>query len=162
MVQRKREFTHKQQSQLVCLSSGVAANTPGLTEWQKSNAHEGPNGNVVPPNNWKAYFGGSAWEWVPSRQQFYYHLFYPQQPDLNWREPEVETAMRAVMRFWLNRGVTGFRLDAIQALFEDPRLQNARRPEIPIPNEHAWNMPEVHDVLRRLRTMVDGYPASVS
>lgn len=62
-----------------------------------------------------------------------------------------------VMRFWLNRGVSGFRLDAIQALFEDPRLQNAVHPETPIPNEHAWDMPEIHDVLRRLRTMLDSY-----
>jgi alpha-glucosidase len=139
-------------------SDGIIASSPNLAEWQKSNIHDGPNGKVVPPNNWKSYFGGSAWEWVPARKQFYYHLFYRQLPDLNWREPAVETAMMGVLRFWLDRGVSGFRLDAIQALYEDQRLQNATNPEKPIPNEHAWNMPEVHDVLRRLRTMVDSYP----
>ncbi len=139
-------------------NDGIPASTPNLAEWQGANVHEGPQGRVVPPNNWKAYFGGSAWEWVPSRQQFYYHLFYRQQPDLNWREPEIEAAMTRVLRFWMDRGVSGFRLDAIQALFEDPQLQNAIHPEIPIPYEHAWNMPEVHDVLRHLRTMIDSYP----
>ena len=85
---------------------------------------QGPHGWVVPPNNWSSLFQGSAWEWVPARGQFYYHFFYKQQPDLNWRNPAVEKAMFDAMRFWLDRGVAGFRLDAITTLFEDPTLHN--------------------------------------
>ncbi len=84
------------------------------------NAHEGR----VPPNNWISLFGGSAWQWVPAVHQFYYHKFYKQQPDLNWRNPAVEKAMFGAMQFWLDRGVAGFRLDAIPTLFEDPQLRD--------------------------------------
>jgi alpha-glucosidase len=73
-------------------------------------------GKRAPPNNWVSLFGGSAWEYVPGIDQFYYHRFYRQQPDLNWRNPHVERAMFEVMRFWLDRGVAGFRLDAITSL----------------------------------------------
>ncbi len=101
-------------------NDGVDANAPGVTAFQKRFVHEGK----VPPNNWESVFGGSAWEWVPARKQFYYHRFYRQQPDLNWRNPAVEAAMFDAMRFWLDRGVAGFRLDAISTLFEDTRLRN--------------------------------------
>ena len=76
-------------------NSGIAAATPGVTEYQKRFEHDG----MVPPNNWESAFGGSAWEWVAARRQFYYHKFYKQQPDLNWRNPAVEAAMFASMRF---------------------------------------------------------------
>ncbi len=91
-------------------------------------SHHGLNGPVVPPNNWVSLFGGSAWEWVPAVHQFYYHKFYTQQPDLNWRNPAVERAMFGAMRFWLDRGVAGFRLDAIPSLFEDPQLRDEQEP----------------------------------
>jgi alpha-glucosidase len=126
-------------------------------------AHEGR----LPPNNWVSAFGGSAWEWVPSVHQYYYHKFYKQQPDLNWRNPAVESAMFAAMRFWLERGVAGFRLDAIPTLFEDPKLGNAR--ELGGTNEQGDpnldesltnNLPEVHGVIRRLRAMVGRYPGN--
>ncbi|HEX7815199.1 alpha-glucosidase [Dyella sp.] len=142
-------------------NDGIDASTPGITPLQKRFAHDGK----VPPNNWESVFGGSAWEWVPARKQFYYHRFYVQQPDLNWRNPAVEKAMFDTMRFWLDRGVAGFRLDAISTLFEDPQLRND--PERPgtndqgDPNLHSLysdNLPEVHDVIRRLRAMVDTYP----
>jgi alpha-glucosidase len=130
------------------------------------NEHMGPHGLVVPPNNWISLFGGSAWEWSPARQQFYYHKFYKQQPDLNWRNPAVEQAMFNVMRFWLDRGVAGFRLDAVPTLFEDVQLRDE---PVAAPGRNAQGdpllsdiytnmLPEVHDVLRRLRVMVDGYP----
>ena len=83
------------------------------------------SGRHRPPNNWVSLFGGSAWEYVPALDEFYYHLFYRQQPDLNWRNPHVERAMFDAMRFWLDRGVDGFRLDAIGALYEDPQLRDA-------------------------------------
>ncbi len=142
-------------------NSGVPANSPGVGEFQKKNEHDG----VVPPNNWESFFGGSAWEWIPARRQFYYHKFYRQQPDLNWRSPAVVDAMSEMMKFWLRRGVAGLRLDAIPTLFEDAKLRD--EPELggtndqgdPNLNEiYTANLPEVHDVLRRLRAMVDEFP----
>ena len=123
------------------------------------------DGTPIPPNNWISDFGHSAWEWVPARKQFYYHEFYKQQPDLNWRNPKVEQAMFSMVRFWLDRGVAGFRFDAIPDLFEDPQL----RDEKVLPGTNAYgdprldtslteNLPEVHDVMRRLHTMVAKYP----
>jgi alpha-glucosidase len=144
-------------------NDGIDANTAGATALQKHNIHDGR----MPPNNWESVFGGSAWQWVPARKQFYYHRFYVQQPDLNWRNPAVEKAMFATMKFWLDRGVAGFRLDAISTLFEDPQLRND--PERPgtnaqgDPNLHSQysdNLPEVHDVMRRMRAMVDTYPGN--
>ncbi len=144
---------------------GIPANTPGVTAYQRKYLHEGSSGQVVPPNNWVSGFGGSAWEWVPARQQFYYHEFYKQQPDLNWRNPAVEKAMFGVMQFWLDRGVAGFRLDAIPALFEDPQLRN--NPETGginaqgdpnVGDLYTNNLSEVHDVIRRMRAMVARYP----
>lgn len=138
-------------------NSGIPADSSGAGEFQKRNEHDG----VVPPNNWESFFGGSAWEWVPARRQFYYHKFYKQQPDLNWRNPAVEAAMFDVMKFWLRRGVAGFRLDAIPELFEDAQLRN--EPELGGTNDQGdpnleevrtANQPEMHDVLRRLRAMV--------
>ena len=121
-------------------------------------------GRPLPPNNWVSLFGGSAWTFVPAVGQFYYHRFYRQQPDLNWRNPAVEQAMFGVMRFWLDRGVAGFRLDAITELFEDEKLRDA--PELggvnaqgdPILSDvYVKNLPEVHEVMRRLRAMTDSY-----
>jgi alpha-glucosidase len=141
--------------------SGVPVDSPGITEYQKRFAREG----MAPPNNWVAGFGGPAWEWVPARKQFYYHFFYKQQPDLNWRNPAVEAAMFSMMQFWLDRGVAGFRLDAIPMLFEDPQLRNEgergglnAHGDPNLDHRYTYNLPEVHDVLRRLRRLVDTYP----
>jgi alpha-glucosidase len=139
-------------------NDGIPASTPNLPDAQKQNVHKGPKGDVAPPNNWQSAFGGSAWEWVPARQQFYYHMFYPQQPDLNWRNPEVEQAMFNVMRFWLDRGVSGFRLDAIQMLYEDPQLRSAPQGNAMFSLGYTYDLPEIHDVLRRLHAMVASYP----
>ena len=138
-------------------NDGVPASAPNLSDQQKTNVHTGPSGNVVPPNNWNSFFGGSAWEWVPARQQFYYHAFLKEQPDLNWRNPAVEKEMFSAMKFWLDKGVSGFRLDAIQTLFEDPKLQD-NPPNGGLFGGHTSNLPEVHDVIRRLRAMLDTYP----
>ena len=122
-------------------------------------------GQPQPPNNWVSLFGGSAWEFVPAVRRFYYHRFYRQQPDLNWRNPEVEQAMFAAMRFWLDRGVAGFRLDAITELFEDAQLRDApvlggvnAFGDPNLSDIYTKNLPEVHDVMRRLRAMTDTYP----
>jgi len=124
------------------------------------------SGAPHPPNNWVSLFGGSAWQWVPAVQQYYYHEFYRAQPDLNWRNPQVERAMFDTLRFWLDRGVAGFRLDAITTLFEDPQLRdepvkpgvNAQGDPI-LTRIYTDNLPEVHGVIRRMRRMVDSYPA---
>jgi alpha-glucosidase len=150
-----------------CWSDGVSPNSPNVTDYQKRFTVQSDRGPVVPPNNWESLFGGSAWQWVPARQQFYYHKFYRQQPDLNWRNPAVEKAMFDAMRFWLDRGVAGFRLDAITTLFEDPQLRNepVAAPGLnaqgdPILSDiYTDNLPEVHGVLRRMRAMTDAYPA---
>jgi len=82
--------------------------------------HDGVDGE--PPNDWEAGFGGSAWTFDEQRGQFYYHFFFKEQPDLNWNNPDVKEAMFNVVRFWLDRGIDGFRIDAISTLFEDPDL----------------------------------------
>jgi alpha-glucosidase len=142
-------------------NDGKPATDPDVTPYQKRFEHDGR----VPPNNWVSLFGGSAWEWVPAVHQFYYHDFYKQQPDLNWRNPEVEKAMFGAMRFWLDRGVAGFRLDAIPSLFEDPQLRDEKelgginaQGDPNLDKSLTDNLPEVHDVIRRMRAMVDAYP----
>ncbi len=77
-----------------------------------------------PPNNWLSAFGGSAWDYDGGRGQWYLHSFYPEQPDLNWRNPEAVAAMQDVLRFWVDRGVDGFRIDAIDRLMKDPELRD--------------------------------------
>ncbi|HEU5339848.1 MAG TPA: alpha-amylase family glycosyl hydrolase [Edaphobacter sp.] len=122
-------------------------------------------GKPIPPNNWVSLFGGSAWQYDPKTKQFYYHKFYRQQPDLNWRNPEVEKAMFGAVRFWLDRGVAGFRLDAVPTLFEDPKLRDEpvlggtnAQGDPNLDDIYTNNLPEVHDVMRRLREVVNEYP----
>jgi alpha-glucosidase len=130
-----------------------------------SDGKPGPGGTPVPPNNWVSLFGGSAWQYEPSIGQFYYHKFYRQQPDLNWRNPAVEKAVFDSMRFWLDRGVAGFRLDAVPELFEDEKLRDepvegGRNAQGDLNLKHIYtnSLPEVHGVLQRMRAMVDQYP----
>jgi alpha-glucosidase len=77
-----------------------------------------------PPNNWLSNFGGSAWEWDGTRRQYYYHAFLAEQPDLNWRHPNVVGAMHEVLRFWFRRGVDGFRIDVLWLLIKDDEWRN--------------------------------------
>jgi len=118
-----------------------------------------------PPNNWQSWFGHSAWTFDPKTNQWYYHYFYSQQPDLNGRMPEVQKAIEGVLTFWLDKGVDGFRIDAVSRLFEDPGLHDD--PYLPGYNaygdrniQHAYtdNYPEVNEVLKRLRKVVGKYP----
>ena len=88
----------------------------------------GMSGQIAPPNNWQSCFDGDAWTYVPERNQYYYHYFMKQQPDLNWHNPEVKKAMWDAARFWLDLGVDGFRLDAIGTIYEDPDLTPAHGP----------------------------------
>jgi alpha-glucosidase len=123
-------------------------------------------GPGTPPNNWISGFGGSAWQFDPHTGQYYYHFFAVGQPDLNWRNPAVEKAMFDVTRFWYKRGVSGFRLDAVDLLFEDPNLHD--NPILPgkndlgdpnMANNYNDKLPEVHTELRKLRKVADDYNA---
>jgi alpha-glucosidase len=116
-----------------------------------------------PPNNWRSMFGGSAWQRTGDGQ-WYLHLFTPEQPDLNWRHPDVPELFADVLRFWLDRGVDGFRVDAAQGLFKHPDLPDADDPEEEervgdAATPAAWNQPEVHGVYRSWRRLCDSYAA---
>jgi alpha-glucosidase len=119
-----------------------------------------------PPNNWLSVFGGSAWEWDEPTGQFYYHAFLKEQPDLNWRNPEVRSAMYDVMRFWLHKGIDGFRIDVIWHLIKDKQLRD--NPKNPYYEEHmstydqllpvySTDQPEVHEIVQEMRIVHDEY-----
>ncbi len=141
-----------------------SSKTSAHRDWYIWRDGKGPN---TPPNNWTSTFGGSAWKFDPATNQYYYHYFYAEQPDLNWRNPAVKDAMLDVTRWWYKRGVSGFRLDAVDTLFEDPALKDnpILRPEKnafgdPIEQEtYNKKLPEVHDVLRGLRKVANEYDA---
>jgi len=144
---------------------------------------DGKNGN--PPNRWYSSFGGSAWEFDPLTGQYYYHYFLKEQPDLNWRNPEVKQAMFDAVRFWLDLGVDGFRLDAIGTIYEDPALPDqptdetledlyrlfmqATTPEaIRKANQlfeqtfkYQHDQPGIHELMRELRALLDQYPERI-
>jgi alpha-glucosidase len=128
----------------------------------------GVTGRRRRPNNWRSWFGGPAWTWDATRQQFYMHTFLPEQPDLNWRNPEVRAALMNVVRTWLDRGVDGFRLDVFNVFFKDAALHsNPRR----LGRLRAWSwqrhvndrdQPELAEALGELRALVDEYPGTMT
>jgi alpha-glucosidase len=125
-----------------------------------------PAENGGPPNNWLSRFGGSGWEWCEARRQYYYHSFLVEQPDLNWRNPEVRAAIASVMRFWLERGVDGFRVDASAVLIKDALLRdnpaNPRAEGKPPPQRQTPvftdDRPETMDCIEFIREVIDKYP----
>lgn len=124
---------------------------------------ENPRGKEYPPNNWQSIFGGRAWKYDELTGQYYYHMFTPQQPDLNWRNPEVREEMMDTFRFWAERGVDGFRLDVFNAYFKDDQFRN--NPYKPGIRPFDWqihrydtNLPEMMGVVREIRTVLDAYP----
>jgi glycosidase len=127
-----------------------------------------PAADGGPPNNWMAIFGGTAWEWDAATGQYYLHSFLPEQPELDWRNPEVGRAMHAVLRFWLERGVDGFRIDVAHRLAKDPALRsNPPAPGSADPGYggqlhlHDEDHPDVHALFRRMRALVDAYDERV-
>jgi alpha-glucosidase len=122
------------------------------------------------PNNWQSGFGHSAWEWDAKTRQYYYHKFYIQQPDFNWDNPKVHEAFKEVIKFWLKRGVGGFRFDAIPTLFEDPNLTdedvvkdkdgktsaNAFGDTV-LYDTRTSNLPGVHAVMQEMRATADEF-----
>ena len=125
--------------------------------------HDGKKGK--PPNNWRAAFGGRAWTWDEQTEQYYLHLFLEQQPDLNWRNPEVRKAVFNDIKYWLDLGVDGFRLDVINYIVKDSEFRNnpygnfsgyPRRYDLQL-HRHDRNQEETHEILKKLRSMLDKY-----
>jgi alpha-glucosidase len=111
-----------------------------------------------PPNDWEAAFvGGPAWTWAEERQQVYLHNFLPEQPDLNWRNPEVRAAMYDTLRFWLDRGVDGFRIDVVHLLGKPENLPQ-RPNDISEQITTFFDFDDTHPILREIRTLLDSYP----
>ena len=136
-----------------------------------------PKEDGTPPNNWLSIFGGSAWQWDTSREQYYLHNFLKEQPDLNFHCPAVQDALLDVVRFWLDRGVDGFRLDTINFYIHDKELRS--NPALPVDQRdesiaprvnpynhqlhiHSKNQPENLDFLKRFRAVLDEYPAATA
>jgi alpha-glucosidase len=116
-------------------------------------------GPHAPPNNWVGAFieGGRAWTWDDATEQWYLHQFLPQQPDLNWANPEVVEAMHGVMRFWLDRGVDGFRIDVVHAIGRDQSFPDDKPPWAGIPHCAINEHPSTHEHIRAMRGLADGY-----
>jgi alpha-glucosidase len=119
-----------------------------------------------PPNNWRSNFGGGAWEWDRKTGQYYYHAFLKEQPDLNWRHPAVQEAMLDVLRFWLDRGVDGFRVDVMHHLAKDSEFRDnppnpGWRPGMSPTREflatYTADLPEVQDIVAKMRQVLDAY-----
>jgi alpha-glucosidase len=113
-----------------------------------------------PPNNWRAAFdpNASAWTFDERTGQYYLHLFLPEQPDLDWSNPRVAAAMADVLRFWLDRGVDGFRVDVVHALGKDPALPDEPPGLAGVPHAVLNHHPSTHAIVRELRRVVDAYP----
>jgi alpha-glucosidase len=113
------------------------------------------------PNNWPSVFGGPAWTLDEPTGRYYLHLFAPEQPDLDWHNEDVQVEFERILRFWLDRGVDGFRIDVAHALFKDPRLRDEREPFPATPFSSDWragiDQPEVHPLYRGWRRLADSY-----
>jgi alpha-glucosidase len=125
-----------------------------------------PKPDGSPPNNWVSTFGGPAWEYHETSGQYYLHNFLPSQPDLNWWNDDVRNAFDEILRFWFDRGISGFRIDVAHAIIKDAKLRDnlpATEEDHPtirrLGQQHTHNMdqPEVHDVIRRWRRLADEY-----
>jgi len=130
-----------------------------------------PRVDGTPPNNWLSVFGGGAWAWEPRRRQYYLHHFLPSQPKLNLRNEAVLGALLAVTEFWLERGVDGFRLDAVdflvhdEALTDNPPFRGLRQPVKPYHmQQHLYDLgaPGIRPVIEKIRAFMDRYPGAVS
>ena len=149
--------------------SSRAGRTGPHADWYlwRDPAGSGPDGRPLPPNNWGSIFGGPGWEWEPRRDQFYYHAFLIEQPDLDWRTAAVEDAQFRMVRGWLARGVDGFRLDVFNAFLKHPDLpSNPTRA-----GETAWDrqihlydhdQPDFPALIGRFRAILDGEPGRMS
>ena len=124
-------------------------------------------GAPLPPNNWVSFFGGSGWEWEPAREQFYYHTFLKEQPELQWRTPAVEAAQWKMVEGWLDRGVDAFRLDVFNVFLKHPDLpDNPTRPgSTPWTRQihlHDRDQPDLPPLIERFRALLDARPGRLS
>jgi glycosidase len=121
-----------------------------------------------PPNNWQSRFGGSAWKYDNETGQYYFHQYLPEQPDLNYRNSDVIKSMKDILTFWLEKGVDGFRFDAVKFLLEDPLLRNepcldkhntdCHNPSYrDLNHSFTGNLPEIHDILKEWRKHIESY-----
>ncbi|MBN1921032.1 MAG: alpha-glucosidase [Anaerolineae bacterium] len=179
-------FNHTSDQHAWFLESKSSRDNPKRDWYIWRDGKVGPDGEKLPPNNWEASFSGSAWEYDSTTDQYYYHFFLKEQPDLNWRNPEVQAAMWDAVRFWLDMGVDGFRLDAIGTIFEDPNMpdhepglslvglyqlsQAAQTEEERKAVGEKWEAlfayqvdraHEMHPLMKELRKVVDAYPDKV-
>jgi len=133
-----------------------------------------PKPDGSPPNNWGSFFGGPAWTLDTETGQYYLHQFVPEQPDLNWRNPEVRDAMFETLRYWLDRGVDGFRMDVIGLIIKDEQLRDNppdpdALPDLPkndlfhrLLQVYNMDQDEVHEVLKEIRRVLDAYEERVA
>jgi alpha-glucosidase len=130
----------------------------------------GADGSRQPPNNWISDFGGSAWTWDEATGQYYLHAFLKEQPDLNWRNPDVRAAMMDVLRFWMERGVDGFRIDVLWHIVKaeglpdnplNPDWTPARTERDRVIQLHSTDQPEAHGIAADMRALADSYGARV-
>ncbi len=145
------------------------AAAPGSPERARYIFRTGQGGGETPPNNWASVFGGPAWTRIAGTDQWYLHLFDSTQPDFDWRNPEVGDMFEGVLRFWLDRGVDGFRVDVAHGLFKEESLRDqvvdgqspasdaTEMVQRALTDEPMWDQPEVHDVYRRWARILDEY-----
>ena len=131
--------------------------------WESPSPSKGEGSGVGVPNKWQSVFGGKAWTWDQIRGQYYYHMFLNEQPDVNWRNPEVRKAQMDVLRFWLERGVDGYRLDVFNVYFKDDQLREnpgklGRRAFERQEHIYDTDRPEMDSVLEEMRSILDEYP----
>jgi alpha-glucosidase len=132
--------------------------------WRDPKGHD-KQGNPIPPNNWvEVITGGSSWEWEPARQQFYLHSFDVKQPDLNWQNPAVQAAIQSAMRFWLDKGIDGFRVDAVNFMAKDPAFtDDPPNPDyvegegmrwMKLLHHNSYNWPQMYDYVSAIASVL--------
>ncbi len=140
----------------------AVASEPGSPARDRYHIRPGRGDGSEPPNNWTSVFGGPAWSRLPDGE-WYLHLFAPEQPDLNWENPQVANEYDTVLRFWLERGVDGFRVDVAHSLVKDMSYPDVEADHQTVlgnnktPNHPHWDRDEVHPIIRRWRTVLDSY-----
>ena len=144
---------------------------PGTVQRERYIFRDGTGpGRLHPPNNWVSVFGGPAWTRVVEPDgnpgQWYLHLFDAEQPDLNWDNPEVFDDLEKTLRFWLDRGVDGFRIDVAHGMAKPPGLPDMKNPDLPMltldDDDPRFNHDGVHDIHRDIRTVLNDYPDAVT
>ena len=159
-------FNHSSDQHAWFVESRSSRDNP-KADWYLWRDGRGGPGETGAPNNWASTFGGGGWEYAPERQQYYFHSFLKQQPDLNWREPAVVDAIEGVLRFWMERGVDGFRLDVFNSYFKHPDLPSNPRTWNPagllypyIGQQHLYDrdQADMRIALEMMRRVVDEQP----